>query len=166
MIRKALRNDLPEISSIITRVKELMKEGGNPQWDSDYPSEKEYSKDIECGELWLEDLDGTISGFMTVNNQLSKEYDTITWNTKLPANSIHRLAVNPECRNRGVAHRLFDFAEELSRKQEMKSIRIDTFTPNLAAQQLFKNNGYQYVGEILMKGRSIPYLCFEKNLEL
>lgn len=62
-----------------------MTEGGNTQWDSDYPGEREYSKDIELGELWLEELDGFISGFMAINSSLSKEYNDVEWMTELPA---------------------------------------------------------------------------------
>ena len=75
MIRKAIPEDLPLILNIILDVKRLMTEGGNTQWDSDYPGEREYSKDIELGELWLEELDGFISGFMAINSSLSKEYN-------------------------------------------------------------------------------------------
>lgn len=164
MIRKATPEDLPLILNIILDVKRLMMEGGNTQWDSDYPGEKEYSKDIELGELWLEELDGFISGFMAINSSLSKEYNDVEWMTELPANGIHRLAVNPAFRGKGVAKRLFAFAEELSRLQGMKSIRLDTFSLNKAAQRLFVNNGYTFVGNIFMKGRTIPYLCFEKSL--
>ncbi len=164
MIRQAKREDLPEILGIIGKVKKMMLESGNPQWDSDYPGEKEYSKDIEAGELWLEELNGIIAGFMTVNAELSKKYNNVCWQTELPANSIHRLAVNPLCRGRGIARRLFAFAETLSRQQGMKSIRLDTFSPNKAAQRLFMNNGYTYVGEIFMKGRTIPYFCYEKTV--
>lgn len=164
MIRKATPEDLPLILNIILDVKRLMVEGGNTQWDSDYPGEREYSKDIELGELWLEELDGFISGFMAINSSLSKEYNDVEWMTELPANGIHRLAVNPASRGKGVAKRLFAFAEELSRLQGMKSIRLDTFSLNKAAQRLFVNNGYTFVGNIFMKGRTIPYLCFEKSL--
>lgn len=164
MIRKATPEDLPVILEIIKEVKRLMLEGGNPQWNSDYPGEREYSRDIELGELWLEEAEGVITGFMTVNDNLSKEYDDVIWTTELPANSIHRLAVNPLCRGKGVARRLFAFAEDLSKRQGMKSIRLDTFSPNKTAQRLFANNGYTYVGEIFMKGRKVPYLCFEKAL--
>ena len=90
MIRKARQEDLEQIIEIIVRVKRLMMEGGNPQWDSDYPGEKEYQGDILKGELWLDEVDGLIRGFMTVNDSFSKEYDDVVWQTKLPANGIHR----------------------------------------------------------------------------
>lgn len=164
MIRKAAMEDLTEILYLIEKVKKLMSEGGNPQWNSAYPGEREYKEDILEGELYLEELDGAISGFMAVNNLFPKEYEDVEWTTVLPANGIHRLAVNPSCHGRGVASRLFTYAEELSSAQGMKSMRLDTFSLNYAAQKLFKNNGYHFVEEIFMKGRNIPYFCFEKSL--
>lgn len=165
MIRKATLDDLNAVLKIIAEVKILMNAGGNPQWNSDYPGEHEYRADIAREELWLEELEeGMISGFMVVNDQLSKEYRDADWSTPGPSNSIHRLAVNPLCRGRGVAKRLFTFAEQLSRDKGMKSIHLDTFAMNRAAQSLFKSNGYSFAGEIHMKGRSTPYLCYEKSL--
>lgn len=164
MIRKAVLEDLTEITHLIEKVKKMMEEEGNPQWNSDYPGEKEYRQDILDGGLYLEELDEKVAGFMAVNNLLSKEYEGVKWTTELPASGIHRLAVNPCYRKQGIAGKLIAYAEELSYVQGMKSIRIDTFSLNYSAQRLFKSNGYHFVGEIFMKGRNIPYLCFEKAL--
>lgn len=142
-----------------------MLAGGNPQWDSDYPGEKEYAGDIEKGELFVEVNDeNRIGGFMCVNGNLSKEYADVTWTTPPPAFCVHRLAVNIECRKQGVAGLLFDFAEAYGRELGYRSMHIDTFTPNRAAQRLFQQLGYRFVGEIYMKGRSVPYRCYEKEL--
>lgn len=165
MIRKATLEDLEKIIVIIRRVKQLMAEGGNPQWDSEYPGEKEYREDIKNGELYVEERDGTITGFMTVNAVFPKEYEDVRWSTSLPACTIHRLAVNPECRGSGTARRLFEYAENISRQQGVYSIRLDTFSLNTAAQKLFERNGYKYAGYIYMKGRTIPYRCYEKSLD-
>ena len=165
MIRKATLDDLEEIVTIICQVKQLMTEGGNPQWNSEYPGEKEYREDIRNGELYVEDSDGTIAGFMTVNAVFPKEYATVRWNTCLPAYTIHRLAVNPNYRRGGTARKLFDYAENISRQKEVYNIRLDTFSLNTAAQKLFERNGYEFAGEIYMKGRTIPYRCYEKSLD-
>lgn len=164
MIRKAVSTDLEEIVCIIHEVKKLMIECGNPQWDSDYPGEKEYRRDILRGELYVEEQEGAIAGFVTVNAVFPKEYEDLVWTTELPANTLHRLAVNPLFRNKGVARLLFDYGEFVSRSQGMRSIRLDTFSLNHAAQRMFINNGYHFAGQIQMKGRSVPYVCFEKTL--
>lgn len=164
MIRKAEIKDLPVIVSLITQVKSIMLERGNPQWNSDYPGEKEYKADLQLGELYVKEDEGNIIGWMTLNNCFPEEYEGMDWNTLSPANTIHRLAVHPDYKDKGVACRLMSFAEWLSRKQGKRSIRLDTFSLNQAAQKLFLKNGYRYVGQIYMKGRSVPYVCFEKNL--
>lgn len=170
MIRPALPADLPFIVQCIEKVKQAMLAGGNPQWDSDYPGEKEYAADIQKGELFVEVEEGEdlekprIRGFMCLNGNLSKEYAGVTWQTPLPAFCIHRLAVDTDCRGSGVASLLFDFAESYGRRLGFRSMHIDTFTPNKAAQRLFLRRGYRFVGEIYMKGRSIPYRCYEKEL--
>ncbi len=165
MIRKAKLDDLKKVVTIIRQVKKGMAEGGNPQWNSEYPGEKEYREDIRNGELYVEDSNETIAGFMVVNAVFPKEYETVRWNTCLPACTIHRLAVNPDCRGSGTARRLFEYAENISRQKKVYSIRLDTFSLNTAAQKLFERNGYKFVGEIFMKGRMIPYRCYEKSLD-
>lgn len=165
MIRRAIPADLPVIMQIIKKVKQAMLEGGNPQWDSDYPGEKEYAGDIQKGELFVDvDAEGRIRGFMCVNDNLSKEYADVVWKTPPPSLCIHRLAVDTACRGQGIASLLFDFAEAYGRELGYRSMHIDTFTPNKAAQRLFGGRGYRFVGEISMKGRSIPYRCYEKEL--
>lgn len=164
MIRKAEIKDLPIIVSLTTQVKRIMLERGNPQWDSHYPGEKEYKADVQLGELYVEEEEGDIAGWMTLNNCFPKEYEGVGWNTLSPANTIHRLAVNPHYKGKGIACRLLSFAEGFSCEQGKRSIRLDTFSLNQAAQKLFLKNGYRYVGQIYMKGRSVPYVCFEKNL--
>jgi len=164
MIRKAQIEDLSEILAIIKLVKKKMVEEGNPQWDSDYPGETEYKGDIEKGELFLSGENRIILGFMTINDSFPKEYGELPWTTSLPAFTIHRLAVNPTCTNRGVAKEMFKFAETYALEKGKKSIRLDTFSKNIKAQELFKRNNYCFVGEIFMKGKPIPYYCFEKNL--
>lgn len=165
MIRRAIPADLPVILQIIEKVKQAMLAGGNPQWDSDYPGEKEYAGDIQKGELFADiDEEGRIRGFMCVNATLSKEYADVVWETPAPSLCVHRLAVATDCRGRGIANLLFDFAETYGRELGYKSMHIDTFTPNRAAQRLFVGRGYRFVGEIYMKGRSIPYRCYEKEL--
>lgn len=181
MIRRALPADLPLIVQIIEKVKQAMLAGGNPQWDSDYPGENEYAADIQKGELFVEvergiernatqgkkesgEKEGRIRGFMCLNGNLSKEYADVTWQTPSPAFCIHRLAVDTGCRGSGVASLLFDFAESYGRRQGFRSMHIDTFTPNQTAQRLFLRLGYRFVGEIYMKGRCIPYRCYEKEL--
>lgn len=165
MIRKAVSEDLPVILATIILVKKTMLEEGNPQWDSDYPGEKEYSADIEREELFVEvDTRGGIRGFMCLNRDLSKEYDDISWETPFPALGIHRLAVNIKYRRLGVAKALFSFAEEYARLQGCRSLHVDTFTFNTTAQNFFVRNGCRFAGEIYMKGRSEPYRCYEKEV--
>lgn len=164
MIRKATADDLPEIVSIIGVVREGMSKGGNPQWNSGYPGEKEYREDIFRGDLYLDVREEGLAGFVTLNRMFPDEYAGVQWTTGIPAGTMHRLAVNPAFRKRGIARDLFDFAERYFIFRCMKSIRIDTFSLNRAAQELFKSSGYRFAGEIFMKGKSLPYFCYEKPL--
>lgn len=166
MTRTAVAEDLPEILRIVALSKQVMLANGNDQWNSDYPGEKDYAGDIEKRQLFVEtDENDTVRGVMCLNDDFPEAYEGLRWKTSSPSMCIHRIAVDTACRNAGVARSLFAFAEQYARQKGIRSIRLDTFSRNIPAQRLFVGMGYEYVGEIYMKGRSIPYRCYEKSVD-
>ena len=166
MIRPALTDDLPDILRIVSLAKQDMLANGNPQWDSDYPGEKEYASDIAREQLFVEtDDNNTVRAVMCLNRDFHEAYSRLAWKTPPPSLSIHRIAVHTGFRKSGIARSLFLFAEEYARDKGMRSIRLDTFSLNISAQKLFVRMGYEYAGDIYMKGRPLPYRCYEKSVE-
>lgn len=166
MIRPAVPEDLPDILRIVALSKKDMLANGNDQWDSDYPGEKEYAGDIAKRQLFVEtDENDTVRGVMCLNDDFPEAYEGLRWKTSPPSMCIHRIAVNTACRNAGVARSLFAFAAQYARQKGIRSIRLDTFSRNMPAQRLFVRMEYEYVDDIYMKGRTIPYRCYEKSVE-
>lgn len=163
-IRPARGEELEEIWALARRAVRHMNEGGNPQWGEDYPTRALYEGDIAAGELYAAVEGGRIVGVACINTTQSPEYGAVDWALPGPALTVHRMAVDPETQGRGVGRALFNFAEELARRQGLGAIHIDTYTENQRMQGLILSRGFRWVGEIRLHGRPLPYPCFEKLL--
>jgi ribosomal protein S18 acetylase RimI-like enzyme len=164
MIRLADVRDLDEILSIVQLTIKEMHAIGNFQWDSSYPTKEHFLSDIENSELYVVEQDGKVQGFACINQDHPLEYGGLPWTTQDNAFVIHRLAINPNFRQRGLAFVLCKFAEDLALSKRITSLRIDTFSENSKAQQLFSRLEYQFVGEISFLGKEKPFYCYEKTV--
>lgn len=102
MIRKALVTDISEIMSIVKESTAIMNGDDNPQWDDDYPAEKDFMNDIVRGDLYVY-IDGqSMEGIMCINLCEPSEYADILWKSGGDvALVIHRMAVSPHHRGKG-----------------------------------------------------------------
>ena len=112
MIRKANMNDLEKIMKIIKATVEEMKDYNNTQWDENYPSDKDFVSDIKKQDLYVDEIDGDVAGFICLNYEEPEEYVDLNWSSNKKAMVIHRMAVNPGFRKKGIASKLVDFAEK------------------------------------------------------
>lgn len=165
--RLATLNDIPSLLELVRRVVPLMRAGGNFQWDDAYPNEAVFRKDIEQEYLWVTELDGRLVGVAAITTDQEPEYAQVGWDLSEMAIVVHRLAVDPAARGRGVAADLLAKADEVARKRGINVLRIDTNTQNEATQRLFPKAGYQLAGEIGLSFRpGLRFYCYEKRLQL
>jgi len=79
---------------------------------------------------------------------------------------VHRLAVDPALRGKGVAAALMLQAEVEAKAKGIAVLRVDTNSQNEATQKLFPKLGYTFAGEIGLRFRpGLRFLCYEKRLE-
>lgn len=101
-----------------------------------------------------------------ISEKIDDEYLAVKWLTESNRNLyIHRLAVNPENWGQGIARNLMDFAEDLARKGNFLSVRLDTFSQNLRNQKFYEARGYQRLEDIYFPKQSeYPFHCYELKL--
>ena len=152
--------------ALMRRVVPLMHVAGNRQWTASYPSEATFTRDIERGELWIAETDGGIlAGAAAINTDQQPEYADAGLDIGETAIVVHRLAVDPDSREAGVATALMRKAEEIARERGIAILRLDTNTQNFAAQRLFVRLAYIFAGEVSFAGRTgLRFLCYEKRL--
>lgn len=165
-IRKGLRADLPEIWSLVQDAIADMNAGGNPQWGDDYPFISHFSDAIDAGELYAVCGDGgDILGVAVLNTEEEDCYaDLSGWQASSPAMVIHKVAVAPKAQRSGVASALFQYAFDLARSLDLRSVRMDTYTLNERMQALVGKHGFHYIGDVHFPDRPLPYHVYEKIL--
>ena len=164
MIRKAAKEDLAEIMKIIKATVEEMKTYGNTQWDESYPQEKDFNRDINSGDLYVDERDGEVAGFICVNQVEPVEYEELDWSSKEKAMVVHRMAVNPKFRRKGIASGMMKFADELANSRGIRYMKTDTYSVNPKMNALFVKCGYKFVGEMSFLGKEKPFNSYEKFL--
>lgn len=165
MIRKASLNDVDSIMDIIKSTVEEMKTYNNTQWDESYPQAKDFIKDIESEELYVEAEGKEIKGFICINYIEPKEYDDLNWVSNSKAMVIHRMAVNPKFRQQGIATKLIKLAEQLALDNNVVYLKTDTYSINTKMNSLFKKCGFNIVGEMSFLGKEKPFFCYDKLLK-
>lgn len=164
-IRRAALTDIPAIMNVIKEVVPLMNAAGNFQWNETYPNPEAFAKDIELNQLWVADMDGDIAGIAAITTEQYPEYAQVGLDISQEAVVVHRLAVSPRYRGKGVAEALMYEADAEAIRKGLKLLRIDTNSENTSAQKLFQKVGYQFKGEITLEFRpGLKFVCFEKVL--
>ncbi|CAH2213039.1 GNAT family N-acetyltransferase [Tepidibacter aestuarii] len=164
MIRKAVLGDLNNIMEIIKETIEEMHSYNNYQWDENYPQSKDFANDIEKGDLYVDDINGQVAGFICVNYVEPDEYNGLDWSFDEKAMVIHRMAVNFNCRNKGIGISLMKFAEELAVANGVKYLKTDTYSLNTKMNSLFKKLDFKLIGEMSFLGKEKPFYCYDKLL--
>ena len=165
LIRKATTTDIPGITQIIRAVVPIMRAAGNLQWDDVYPNPEVFESDIALAQLWVAVIDNSIAGVAAFTTEQYPEYANVGLDITETAVVVHRLAVHPHFRGKGVAAALLQQAEVVAAEQGTSILRIDTNTQNLATQALFPKAGYTYIGEIGLGFREgLRFYVYEKRI--
>jgi ribosomal protein S18 acetylase RimI-like enzyme len=164
-IRRARVEDVVAVMALVRRAVPLMRASGNLQWDDQYPNDEVFEKDVAQGQLWVAEIDGQIAGVAAITTGQEPEYAAVGWDINEAAIVVHRLAVDPAFRGKGIAAVLMLQAEVVAKERGIDVLRVDTNTQNEATQRLFPKLGYGLVGEISLGFRpGLRFRCYEKRL--
>lgn len=164
MLRKAVAVDLKDIMDIIEQTIKEMRTYGNTQWNESYPQERDFMKDVQNGNLFVLEMDKQIAGFVCINQEEPEEYDSLNWELSDKPMVVHRMAVNPKFRRNGIGTVLMKFTDEFAIKNNIRYLKIDTYSINTKMNALIKKCQFKFVGEINFLGREKPFYCYEKIL--
>ena len=149
-IRQAKASELSRIMDIYKSAREFMRDMGNPnQWWEGYPPRELIEADIKEGECRVVDDGGEILAVFYTSYGIDPTYVKIydgSWGTAEPYGVLHRVAVSPCARGRGVAG--FIFSEML---KKFGRIRIDTHEKNIPMQKALLKAGFTRRGIIYIK---------------
>jgi ribosomal protein S18 acetylase RimI-like enzyme len=163
MIRHATLKDLNCIDDIAVRVIMDMKASNIPQWNESYPRKEHYQKDVLINALFVYEINSVIYGAVTILPEQDPPYETITgW--RIPHGQslvVHRLIVDPDKRQSGVARSFIEHAIRLAQQRGLKSIKIDTHHDNYKMRNFLEKHGFQYIGYLKVINREAYELLLE-----
>ena len=146
--RFAKAEDLNEIEILIQNAVQKMEAENIHQWDEIYPTVEDFASDINEGNLYAGTIDGKIAVVFALNQESDEQYANGKW--QFPEKEyfvIHRLCVNPEFQNRGVAKNTMTEIENILLKKNVHAIRLDVFSENPYSLKLYAKCGYTKTGE-------------------
>lgn len=145
--RIATTEDLKGICGLFDGAIKNMIHNGIMQWDEVYPTEQDFREDINKGQLFVGVVQGQIAVVYVINRECDEQYRNGNWQyADISYYVIHRLCVNPDFQNQGIARRTLLHIEEQLAEWGIHAIRLDAFSENPYALRLYEHLGYAKVG--------------------
>ena len=168
--REAVVEDIPRIMEIVAYAKKSLKRFHVDQWQGPYPNPERFEEDIRLNQCFVACHGDEVAGMLVLSLLEEPCYDDITdgkWTEGMEYTVIHRAAVAKEYRGTAVAEYLIRVGEELTRKAGRRCIRVDTHRKNKPMQNLLRNTGFRFRGNIMVEecGHDPHRHAFEKILK-
>lgn len=167
MIKQATPSDIPLVFDLLKACRADMVARQIMQWNANYPTINLVKADVNSGQLFCLKSDDKLIGVITFDTNQSPEYEDIKWQyhgAKIMV--IHRLAVHPDAQKKGIGRQLMDFALNHAKTHQYHAIRLDAYSGNDRTISFYKKRHYEYRGDIYFPGRSLPFFCFEKRINI
>ena len=132
------------------------------QWDDAYPSESILKADIAAEQMCAGVAREIVSLFV-LNQECDAEYATADWHYH--GNDfmvLHRFCVHADKQGAGIGTQTMFAIETMLKDKGVRSLRLDAFSRNPRALNLYRSLGYKKTGEAQWR-KGLFYL-FEKLL--
>lgn len=172
MIRVATVDDILEIEKIYNEILDYEEQTVSyTNWQKGLYPTVDYAKSaVENNTMFVGENEGGIYGCVVLNSIQPKEYDNISWVTKVEEKEvmvIHTLCIRPSESGKGKGRVMIDFIEKFAKEEGYKVIRLDTYEGNIPAATLYSRLGYLYLGITKFHFQNVIWenlKCFEKAL--
>ncbi len=145
--RLGTKQDLDAICLLIRQAIDEMEKHGIYQWDEIYPARKDFEVDIEKQTLYLAYSGEKLVALYVISGECDEQYKNGMWKyDEKNSYILHRFCVSPLFQNKGIGKAVLLHVEEQIKEMGYKSVRLDTFTENPFAQNLYLHNGYESRG--------------------
>lgn len=172
MFRKATKKDIDRISEIYDEIHDSEEAGlVTIGWIRNiYPTRKTAEIAVAAGDMFVEEINGTIVAAARINKEQVPEYADASWTADAPDGEVmvlHALVVSPKAKGKGYGTAFVDFYEKYALENGCPYLRMDTNARNTAARSLYKKLGYTEVSIVpcVFNGiDGVQLVCLEKNL--
>ena len=160
--RKSTFDDIDIILEIIEKAKAELKKMGLDQWQKGYPNRETIENDVKKGishvleeiaennENSEEKISGKIVGTIVLSPEKEEPYSKIEgkWITDDDYMVVHRLAVDSDVKNKGLATKILEFSEGVCIENKILSLKADTHENNDPIKNHLSKNGFSITGLI------------------
>lgn len=137
-----------EIMNLFNKAKDAMAAQGIDQWDEVYPNINDIAKDIRDEHMTAVILNGKVIAAYTLNQHQDPSYNFGNFtDVEDKFLVLHRFCLHPDVWQSGYAPQILAYLENKAKKEGTLAIRLDAFTKNPRALNLYEKNGYVYVGD-------------------
>ena len=167
-IREASYSDIDGIVALYDAARRFFADAGIPQWQVGGPDADSAFADVEDGICYVVmGSDGVLEGTFVLDFSEEPAYDHLTegaWATSGEYAAIHRVAVAPDRKGRGIGGEMVAFAEARCRDAGVESLRCVTHEQNAPMRRMLEKNGFSLCGRVRypVAGERVTY---EKVLE-
>ena len=143
IIRKATREDLPEIMTIYENARAFMRrEGNGDQWGTVHPPYSLVESTLD--DTYLCTLDGVTGCVFYYKSGIDPTYNTIyngNWKNDAPYGVVHRIASSQRFKGAAKFSLMWAYSQ-------CENLKIDTHRDNIPMQKLLSSLGFKYCGII------------------
>lgn len=159
IIRRAAKDDMPEILRIYEYARDFMVRTGNPnQWTDGWPWQSVLEEDIGEGQLFVIENESGVHGVFAFIIGKDPTYSVIEdgeWISDSEYGTIHRIAGDGQLQ--GVLENALKFCFK-----RINHIRIDTHNDNRVMQHLLEKNDFTRCGIIHCTEDGTPRIAYER----
>ncbi|WEV38710.1 GNAT family N-acetyltransferase [Lactobacillus sp. ESL0680] len=172
-LQQAKQQDLDLVMDFLNDGKSQLAKLGVNQWQDNYPSAIDVTKDITTGSAFLIQSDTNQNvGVISIVSAPDHAYDSFTGKWLQDTEqyvSIHRIAIHSDHSGKGYATKILEQVIGFlsNAHPPFESIRADTNENNLPMQHVFEKLGFVKVGEMTSphETNNDIYFVYEKSLK-
>lgn len=152
MIRKATPSDINTIVALYHEVLTHEEQTqGHSNWQKGiYPTRITAERAVSQNTMYLLEHRGQLCAAMILNKIQGDCYASVSWHFPAEAEEvrvIHTLCVCPSLKGKGIAGQMLSFARKQAEEEKARVIRLDTYSGNEPAKNLYRKHGYRIAGQ-------------------
>ena len=147
LYRKATQQDIAAVAQIYSDIHTQEESGAvTIGWArSVYPTEQTARLALQRNDLFVQEVDGTITGAAIINQIQVDCYYGANWQHPAPDEKVmvlHTLVISPAAARKGLGQDFVAFYEQYALQNGCPYLRMDTNARNTRARALYKKLGY------------------------
>lgn len=165
-LRLAREEDIPVVARLFDQARQALAAAGVDQWQDGYPNGEDVRRDVAAGDGYVIVENHRVVAYACLSFGHEPTYDVIangSWLGRGEYGFLHRAAVDPDAKGRGLAGELFEELKRQARARGMQAVRGDTHRDNQPMQRVMAKAGLAYRGVITLTDGS-ERLAFEALL--